>query len=597
MREKFVLAGLAGRTLGRYQILQLIGGGGMSTVYRAHDRTQNIDVALKVLAPGLAEQGSFSKRFTREANLVVQLNHPHIVPVHDFGREKGYSYLVMPYLNAGSLAAYIQGGPLTLAWVAEVIDQLSKALEYAHQRGIVHRDLKPANILLAEDGRVMLSDFGVAHIQNAQMSLTGSALLGTPAYISPEQALSKKVEPRSDQYSLGVLLFQLTTGRLPFDSDSPASVLLQHINDPLPSPREINPAITEPVERVILKMTAKKPEHRFSSVAKMNSVFQMAVAHAFDPKTQPAPEIALPSVIESSGMTDASEVITDRKSWLRRAASTGGIILLLAAILPICALSAMSLQGRASNTEESGNISVPEMIIVELTAQAEIIEAMSTEIAQTLGDKFDADEVQRAVSQTLVAQGNIAATPTGDSTSSPTSTDAPGPQPTSSLTPTHTPGTTPIVTITPTTPSTSPPLPSPSLTPTLTPSPTETPPPVVVENVCSTAALTAFSVNDKEVSWAFSNNGATTIEVTEATLDWPNSNKELKKVKLGGGTIWDKKDKSSPTSLASDWESGSREIVSGGVRELNFKFDKSAASSGYALTVTLNDSCQISPGG
>ncbi|MCH7588032.1 MAG: protein kinase [Chloroflexi bacterium] len=595
MRERLVLAGLAGQTLGHYKILQLIGGGGMSTVYKAYDLEEEKNVALKVLAPALAQQGSFSERFTREANIVVQLNHPHIVPVYDFGREKGYSYLVMPYLKAGSLAAYIQGGPLTLAWVAEVIDQLAKALEYAHQRGIIHRDLKPANILLDEDGRVMLSDFGVAHIQNAEISLTGSTLLGTPAYISPEQALSKKVEPRSDQYSLGVLLFQLTTGRLPFVSDSPASVLLQHINDPLPSPREINPAITEPIERVILKMTAKIPEHRFSSVAKMNSVFQMAVAHAFDPKAHPAPEIQLPASSGEPAPAKASPP-PQRVGVIRRTGSAARLAMLLLAILSIGVVSAMTLQSQFSNTAE-GPRSLSDVVAAELTTQAEIIEEMSTEIAQTISDKFDTDQVQIAVIQTLEAQDTTAATPTGASGLSPTSTQPLGPQPTANWTPTQPLGTVPVIPTPSTSLSTPPALPSPFLTPTIVLSPTATPTVVVVENVCSTASLTAFSVIDKKAIWLFTNSGSTDIEISETIIDWPSSNKRLRKVALGSDAIWEKKDDSSPTSLAADWEAGSREISSGGDEYFSFRFDVDAASSGYSLIVTLNDSCQIFAGG
>jgi serine/threonine protein kinase len=598
------MAGLTGQTLGRYQILQLIGGGGMSTVYKAYDLEEEKNVALKVLAPALAQQGSFSKRFTREANLVIQLKHPHIVPVYDFGREKGYSYLVMPYLDAGSLADYIKGGPLTLAWVAEVIDQIAMGLEYAHQRGIIHRDLKPANILLDEDGRVMLSDFGVAHIQNAQMSLTGSTLLGTPAYISPEQALSKKVEPRSDQYSMGVLLFQLTTGRLPFVSDSPASVLLQHINDPLPSPSEINPAISEPIERVILKMTAKKPEHRFSSVAKMNSVFQMAVAHAFDPKAQPAPEIQLPASSGEPAPAKASPP-PQRVGVIRRTGSAARLTMLLLAILSIGVVSAMTLQSQFSNTAE-GPRSVSDVVAAELTTQAEIIEEMSTEIAQSLIDIFDPTEIDIAVNQTLDAQGILAVTSEGDKVSSGTSTtgtlDPPSATPSASHTPSSTLATSstqlpqgapsaipsPSATLTPT--NTSSAIPS---TPTLPSTPSETPNGVVVDDVCSTASLTAFSVNNKKVIWLFSNNGSTNIEISETILDWPNSNKKLRKVALGSETIWEKKDDSSPTSLAADWEAGSREILSGGDEYFSFRFDVDAASSGYSLIVTLNDSCQI----
>ena len=625
------MAGLTGQTLGRYKILELVGGGGMSTVYKAYDLGQERYVALKVLSPALAQRESFSDRFTREANLVVQLKHPHIVPVYDFGKEKGYSYLVMPYLDAGSLADYIEGSPLTLAWIAEVMDQIADALDYAHQRGVVHRDLKPSNMLLDKQGRILLADFGVAHIHNSQGSLTGSALLGTPAYISPEQALSKKVDHRSDQYSLGVLLFQLSTGQLPFVAESQATVLLKHIHAPLPLPRAINPSISEPLERVILKAAAKDPDHRFPSVAKMNEALQMAAANAIDPRAHPAPEIAL---VEASGRTDVREELRppDRRNWLRRAASTGGIILLLAAILPIWALGAMSLQGRDSNSAGNGSTSVPEMFILELTVQAEIIEAMSTEISQTLIDKFDDEQIQGVVRQTLQAQIKSITTPLGDRPTS-TATDVSLPNaswtttppadstavqtasptqpvsstPVQSATPTQPVSSTAVQSATPTQPVSSTPVqsatptssstpPTPSLTPTLTATPSETATQTVVENVCDTANLVGFSVSGNDIKWTFNNNGSSTIQITQVTLNWPSSNKQLKRVFLGGIMIWKKTDASPPTSLAPDWKNGAPQISSGETKNLIFRFAINAATSGYSLIVTLDDSCQISRG-
>ena len=225
---------------------------------------------------------------------------------------------------------------------------------------------------------MLLSDFGIAYIPNSPVSLTGSTLLGTPAYISPEQVLGKKVEPRSDQYSLGVLLFQLTTGELPFVADSPAAVLLQHIHDPLPLPRELNPAISESVEQVILKMTAKDPRHRFSSVAMMNTVFQKAVAHAFDAEAHPAPKIqVLPYPEKPEEATE--EPAPDQENWIRRSSNVVRLTLLFLAIISIGAVSAMSLQGRFANT----NVSVQEKIVAELTTQAGIIKELSTEIERT----------------------------------------------------------------------------------------------------------------------------------------------------------------------------------------------------------------------
>ncbi len=173
---------LTGRTLGRYQLLDHIGQGGMATVYKAYDPEQDRHVALKVLSPALAQQEQFIQRFRREAGVVVQLRHPHIVPVEYFGEEGGYSYLVMPYIEGGSLADHLMNNPPSSTFGARVVEQVASALQYAHGRGVVHRDVKPANILIDEEGNALLADFGLARIHDASSSLTGSALIGTPAY-------------------------------------------------------------------------------------------------------------------------------------------------------------------------------------------------------------------------------------------------------------------------------------------------------------------------------------------------------------------------------------------------------------------------------
>src|SRR3972149_1140803 len=288
------LSSLAGKDLGRYHLLSQVGRGGMASVYKAYDPQADRLVAIKVLSSALAGEPRFSRRFRREAELVSQLSHPNIVPVWDYGEAEGHAYLVMPFIKVGSLADRLRRSRLSLEECTRLLEQLSAALDFAHSHGVVHRDIKPSNILLDQEGNALLTDFGLAQIQDASISLTGSAMLGTPSYISPEQARGDEVDGRSDQYSLGIILFELATGDLPFDAETPMAVVIKHIQEPVPSPRAINPRVPETIEHVILKATAKDPKYRFESVGEMNKAFKAALAYAVDPASNPAPRIELP---------------------------------------------------------------------------------------------------------------------------------------------------------------------------------------------------------------------------------------------------------------------------------------------------------------
>ncbi len=272
-----------GRKLGGYEITEWLGRGGMASVYKAVDPSGSVHVAIKVLPPTLAEYPQFSERFQQEARVVMRLEHPHIVPVTEVQEVGDYAFQVMPYYALGSLADQLRSWTPTLEEAARLVRQAGSALDYAHRQGIVHRDVKTSNILLDDNGEAMLSDFGLALILDASFSLTGSAILGTPAYISPEQAQGHRVDAHSDQYSLGIVLFRLATGRLPFEDENPMAVVLKHINQPLPSPRSLNPEVPEGLERVILKATAKDQGDRFDSVAEMTDAMDRALLYARDP--------------------------------------------------------------------------------------------------------------------------------------------------------------------------------------------------------------------------------------------------------------------------------------------------------------------------
>ncbi|MCP4423226.1 MAG: protein kinase, partial [Chloroflexi bacterium] len=268
---------LIGQKLGKYTITEKIGRGGMAEVYKAHHETLGRDVAIKVMHAHLLDEENFLARFQREARTMARLNHPHIVRVYDFdtfGRDN--HYIVMDYIGGGSLKERLEqlaaeGRRMTLERTVKIIAQIADALAYAHQRDMVHRDIKPANIMLDEEGEPFLTDFGIVKMlggQTMQYTATG-ALIGTPDYMSPEQALGKSGDKRSDIYSLGILLFQMSTGQLPFNADTPVAVVMKHVSEPVPLPVTFNPDVPQALQTVILKALAKEPEHRFQGVGEM----------------------------------------------------------------------------------------------------------------------------------------------------------------------------------------------------------------------------------------------------------------------------------------------------------------------------------------
>jgi serine/threonine protein kinase len=271
------MVGLIGKMLDQYHLREQIGKGGMATVFRAVDSNQLHEVAVKVLSPTIVSERRFLKRFRREAELVKQhLKHPNIVPVIDYGQYHGYVYLVMPFIQGDTLHDRLVRRDITVEESARWVDQVAKALNFAHSKGIIHRDIKPANVLIGESGDAVLTDFGLAREVEGSSTLTGSMLMGTPAYVSPEQGRGEKLDARSDQYSFGVILYQLATGRLPFEVEAPMATVLAHIQDPVPRPRRFNPEISDGLERVILKSLAKRREDRFIDVESLNEAYQSA---------------------------------------------------------------------------------------------------------------------------------------------------------------------------------------------------------------------------------------------------------------------------------------------------------------------------------
>jgi serine/threonine protein kinase len=271
---------LTGKQLGQYRIIAQIGQGGMATVYQAYQPSVDRYVALKILPRSYADEPDFVQRFKQEAKVIANLEHPNILPIYDYGEAEGYTYIVMRYIEGETLTSMLQGQPLPLDKISEIIAKIAAALDFAHSRGVIHRDVKPSNVLIDKQGHYLLTDFGLAKVLLSSSRFTTSgAFIGTPTYASPEQCLGREVDPRCDVYSLGVILYEMAVGRPPFDAETPMAIVVKHIHDPLPLPRDINPALPEAVERVILKALAKEPADRYQTAGELSRALGAALEH------------------------------------------------------------------------------------------------------------------------------------------------------------------------------------------------------------------------------------------------------------------------------------------------------------------------------
>ena len=303
------MKGIEGFTLGRYELRHRIAQGGMAEVYLAYDRRVRRQVAIKVL---YGRDVSFVRRFEREALAVGALSHNHILPLYDFGEQSPWYYLVMPYVEGGTLRDYlIKRKQITLEEAASFVDQIASALQYAHDCGVVHRDVKPSNILLRQDGYAYLVDFGLAKALMGAESLTSEgAMVGTPEYMAPEQSNGES-NYRSDIYSLGVILYQMLTGRVPFMAESPVAISLKHIQTTPISPSKLNSEIPPAIEEVILKAMSKDPAQRYQQAQELAAAYWKALQHerSQTKNAPPASSAADMTSEEPSGTTPVEQLV------------------------------------------------------------------------------------------------------------------------------------------------------------------------------------------------------------------------------------------------------------------------------------------------
>ncbi len=312
---------LQGQRLGHYQIIQKLGEGGMGSVYRAHQESMGRDVAIKVILSHPAKMDDFSVRFEREVRICASLSHAHIIKVFDYGKHDALpiSYLVMELLTGGSLSDLISKQGLSLQAIEQLISQLASALDYAHQKDLIHRDLKPSNVLLDEGGNAYLSDFGLARLRSDTAAITQSGMvMGTWPYMAPEQWKGKELDRRADVYSLGVMLFEMLTGRLPFMGDTAETMLYQHLFEAPPALRTLRPDAPAALENMVNIALAKDPSLRYATAGEMAAAFEAAIIGAQSmivPLLQPAEAYDL-TMLSTARITPITPLNADQVAQL-----------------------------------------------------------------------------------------------------------------------------------------------------------------------------------------------------------------------------------------------------------------------------------------
>lgn len=375
---------LIGRTINGYEMLDVVGRGGMATVYRAQQVSMNRLVAVKVLPEKYVNDDTYIQRFEQEVAIVSKLEHRNIVPVHDYGEFNGRPYIVMRYMAGGSVDDMLDKGPLDIETIVNIIEQIAPALDYAHSKNVLHRDLKPSNVLMDDGGGAYLTDFGIARVLGDQgnKGITTQGVVGTPSYMSPEQAQGLSLDGRSDLYALGVMLFELSTGRRPFESDTPYGVAVMQVTAAPPSPRSLNPNLSLAIEEVILRSLRKKPDDRYQTAAKLSDALKMAAnkpvmsMHDTQPGFKRPPQMAAayvppPAYTPNPPPTPAAVPSGYTNPYPRRKRRSSGNVWISAAlggllgcgvlaVIVVTVLLILGSMGRTSDVDVTTTASVPD---------------------------------------------------------------------------------------------------------------------------------------------------------------------------------------------------------------------------------------------
>ncbi len=422
----------------RYEIKREMGRGGMATVYEAHDPRFQRVVAVKVLPREFLHDPEFRARFEREARTIAQLEHPAIVPVYDFGEDDGQPFLVMRLMTGGDLSDRLANWPLSTEETAVILKRLGSALDAAHRQGIIHRDLKPGNILFDQYGDAYLADFGIAHIASSTQALTASgSLVGTPTYMSPEQVYGdKELDGRSDIYALGVILFQMLTGHTPYDADTPARVMMQHIMDPVPPLSEERPDLPPEFDEIIHKAMAKEREERYPTGKDLSTDLSVATQSTQKSDLQAELTAVQANLQQDAGDTAVAEpppatppppppVTTESATQIPEPVSSqgGGVPVwvwgLLALLLIFCLAATAGVAYLALNRDGGDELAVAADTAVPedngrqaeiATREAELASVATIESATIVPATEPATEAAATVEPTTEAEADLAAT-------------------------------------------------------------------------------------------------------------------------------------------------------------------------------------------
>lgn len=404
---------LIGQRVGQYEILSLLGRGGMATVYRARQASMGREVAIKVILPAQEDPGDLARRFAREVRIVASLSHPHIIKVFDYGEQGDLLYLVMELLKGGNLANMMREGPLPQDTIVRILEQIASALDYAHSLDIIHRDLKPQNVLLDAHTNVHLTDFGLAKILDQETSLSDSGMArGTPAYMSPEQWMSDPVDARTDIYCLGIMLYQMLSGELPFNARTPYGMLQMHVNEPPPSISSLRADLPVSVNGVIYQALAKSPEDRYQSAKELVEDLKLALEAQTPPTTRNIPVVRDGSANLSANRRTSIGEPTRRlvPTIRRRLLFVAGLILMLMILIGGGAI-ALSRQGGGLSATQTPMIN--SLLPSPTTDTVAELPASETKSPNATGTPSQTPNIQTRAAETFAARPTLTANALG----------------------------------------------------------------------------------------------------------------------------------------------------------------------------------------